>query len=345
MTLTPIGDIATAALSESGLQTETITWETSTDWDNAVSESDVEHSADIVSMVPEPDTFEDLSDGATLPSGYTKGTGTHEADTADVFDGSVCGLTLNGDASNHIDLTVGQAGYAPTTFSYYYRETANGGGYALKVYNGSGNLMFAVGTSNPGVGLWGASGDNGITGSGGINPDYGAWRRFDVDIDYANDSVTATWVDVEGSSSASNSSASDSFVNSASEIGRAAVGGDSTITLSSGGLGGAAEGRYDGIPGVFLDGSITTDTKSFSSSSTPDLQNLSYTLNGQSIVLDIIGSPGTASEEIRSQTLDGATSYTLTWSNSHTDFRVKPNLSSPDRDSEPTVDRVELVTT
>ena len=87
-----------------------------------------------------------------------------------------------------------------------------------------------------------------------------------------------------------------------------------------------------------------TATKTFSSASAPDLQNLSYTLpsNG-SITLDVIGSPGTASEETVTQALDGGSSYTLSWSNSHTDFRFKPQLSTTDETVSPTFSRGELV--
>lgn len=95
---------------------------------------------------------------------------------------------------------------------------------------------------------------------------------------------------------------------------------------------------YDTLTG----GSLTTATKSFGSNRQPDLQNLSYSLNGQSITLDVIGSPGTASEEIVSQALDGSTSYTLTWGSGHTDFRVKLNLSTTNEFQTPTVSRVEV---
>jgi hypothetical protein len=90
-------------------------------------------------------------------------------------------------------------------------------------------------------------------------------------------------------------------------------------------------------------GHLETATKTFSSSSTPDLQNLSYSLNGQSIDLKVIGSPGTASEEVVTQTLDGSTSYTLTWSNSHTDFRLRPEFSTTDESTSPTFSVGELV--
>jgi len=91
--------------------------------------------------------------------------------------------------------------------------------------------------------------------------------------------------------------------------------------------------------------SLTTATKTFSSAVEPDLQNLSYTLNGETIDVDVIGSPGTTSEEIVTQTLTGASSYTLSWSGAHTDFRVRPNLSTSDPTVTPTVSSISLEAT
>lgn len=100
-----------------------------------------------------------------------------------------------------------------------------------------------------------------------------------------------------------------------------------------------AQNLYDAVSSGYLESA----TKTFSSSVTPDLQNLDYTLNAQTIDLDVIGSPGTASEEIQTVTLDGGTAYTLTWTNSHADFRVRPNISSTDETTSPTMNRIELV--
>jgi hypothetical protein len=85
-------------------------------------------------------------------------------------------------------------------------------------------------------------------------------------------------------------------------------------------------------------GSLTTVEKSFSSPQKPDLTGLVYTLNSQSITVDVVGSTGTASEERVSVTLDGATQYELSWSNSHTDFRLEYSLSTSDTSQTPTVD-------
>lgn len=89
-------------------------------------------------------------------------------------------------------------------------------------------------------------------------------------------------------------------------------------------------------------GTFTTATKSFSTSRTPDLTDLVYSLNGHSISVDVIGSPGTASEEIVTQSLGGASSYSLTWSNSHNDFRVSPTISTSSEFTSPTISAIGL---
>lgn len=88
--------------------------------------------------------------------------------------------------------------------------------------------------------------------------------------------------------------------------------------------------------------SLTTATKSFQSETEPDLQNMVYSLNGETIALDVIGSPGTGSEEVVTQVLDGDAGYTLSWSNSHADFRVRPRLSTGDVTTTATISEVEL---
>lgn len=89
-----------------------------------------------------------------------------------------------------------------------------------------------------------------------------------------------------------------------------------------------------------VSGSLTTASKTYSNTHQPDLYDLDYALNGESITIDVIGSPGTASEETVSQVLDGASSYTLPWTNSHSEFRVKPQLSTSTITASPDVNRI-----
>lgn len=92
-------------------------------------------------------------------------------------------------------------------------------------------------------------------------------------------------------------------------------------------------------------GTLTTLTKSFSNAQKPDLTGLVYTLNGQSISVDVVGSPDTASEETVTQALGGATDYDLSWTDRHTDFRLEFTLSTADDSQTPVVDEATLVET
>mgnify|MGYP000291896600 CR=1 FL=1 len=89
-------------------------------------------------------------------------------------------------------------------------------------------------------------------------------------------------------------------------------------------------------------GSLTTATKSFSTARKPRLEGLQYTLNGQSITIDVVGSPGTSSEEVVTQSLDGASEYALSWGSSHTDFQLEISISTSDDTATPTVDDADL---
>lgn len=85
--------------------------------------------------------------------------------------------------------------------------------------------------------------------------------------------------------------------------------------------------------GVLQNANLLTNTKSFSSSQSPDLVGLDYDLNSADASIDVIGSPGGAGEETVSQTLDGSTSYPLSWSSGHTDFRVRLNFNPINTDN------------
>jgi hypothetical protein len=93
--------------------------------------------------------------------------------------------------------------------------------------------------------------------------------------------------------------------------------------------------------GTVESGTLTTATKSFGDSETPNLANLDYDLNGGGIDLTVIGSPsGTA--ESHTVTLDGSASYSLSWSSSHSNFRTGCSLSHGS--AAPRINRIELKT-
>lgn len=80
-----------------------------------------------------------------------------------------------------------------------------------------------------------------------------------------------------------------------------------------------------------------TEVVSFSSNKKPDLFDLVYSLNNQNITMQVFGSPGTSSEEMKEIVLDGSSKYDLKWSSGHKDFQVRGVLETSDVTVSPTL--------
>lgn len=334
MALEPIGDISVASLSES-TSTETVTWETATDWDNAVEGEFVLHNSDTINMTVGTDSYEDLSFGTTsFPSPYRSG------GSPEVVDPANTDVSSAWDGDKVVETTTygfgveGLGGVTPTKIWHYWWEDGSNRDTAFAPTNSSGNPIAVIGTNNPQINF--RTGDRSSQVDGG---DQGEWQYSEWTFDWDNSTVDLYW---ESQSTGSTANwTGDNFINSASGI---------YEFYNSGSFGGWASGNTDQLFtdeywGVFNSSFLTTATKSFSESKQPDLQSLSYSLDGETITLDIIGSPGSGSEETVTQVLDGSTGYSLSWTNSHTDFRVKVDLSTTDRSgaSVPTFGKAELV--
>ena len=182
----------------------------------------------VFSHTPGYDSFEAATDGDT-PMGWYEQGGTIDNTYASVGDVScqVTSATTNSEDSWFIrsrDLK----GATPPTVTFAYRETSNNGGVAYKLFNTSGNLILAVGTSNPNPE---ATGTTTLTST--VDPDYGAWRKFTIDLDFGANTYDVEWHDVGGSSSGVIAQGL-SFENNSSGIGEVRVGG---YSWSSGGAG------------------------------------------------------------------------------------------------------------
>jgi len=351
--LSPIGDIGAANFAET--TTDSITWETSTDWDSAVAETGVVH-----------DTFGDYPGGDSVQMGVSKRPDMvlymplHDSSgpTADVIngnDGTVNGPTLDAtpgvvnatsaefnEANNdriNIPSSTDYRINAPITVSFMvYFDNLNesllfqgtedsASTCGPRIWNGGGGSSFIFR-------FYTDSGNTSVsTSASGYST--GTWYVFTATM-YSGGNVEA-WIDKNSVGTASGSDTNLAWV------------GNSRDTI----LGSRGSSNGDPFPGhmanVFMtntewsqslqddlvdsvnnSGALTSGTKSFSSPTQPNLSSLSYSLNSENINLDVIGSPGTASEEIVTQALDGSTSYSLTWSNSHTDFRIRPNFTTAD---------------
>ena len=87
-------------------------------------------------------------------------------------------------------------------------------------------------------------------------------------------------------------------------------------------------------------GNLVTDNRTMDDVE-PNLVNLSYSLEGGSVTVDVIGSPNTSDEETETQKLEGDDDYNLEWGESHDEFKLDMTLETEGEDS-PTVNRITL---
>jgi len=348
-----------------------LTWETASDWDSAVSESGVVH---------ESVANTDHSDASIVKQGYSAGSPYLGTDLAaywpmhEVSGGAVKDLSgNNNDGTNggatavsngllvtgsfdfdgtddNVDISSIHNEYSYSTFSYSFWVSIDSQGDNVFIHHGSASDE-RIEIVNNSSALGSGANKIGTNYEGGndrdkIDDDISSWgSEWHFVVWTVDEPANTQKLYFDGSSVASGRTGSVSSPNSDALIGEWTNFGfeydgkmaDVRIydtVLSSADI----QTLYDVVD---KQSSLTTATKSFSSAQKPDLQNLSYSLNGQSIDLDVIGSPSGTSETV-TQSLGGATSYSLSWSNSHTDFRVKPKLSTSDPTQTPTISRVEL---
>lgn len=90
-------------------------------------------------------------------------------------------------------------------------------------------------------------------------------------------------------------------------------------------------------------GTIYTATKTHGATVSPDVR-ADVTLNTESATMYVIGSPRSASQEVKQVALsDGMNDYTLSWSNGHTDFAVRIVADLSDLTNRVTVNKVALL--
>lgn len=369
MGLTSIGDIGQGGLTTD--TTETITWGTASDWDNAVNEDSVTHeiygdyAADDTIFLGYP-TFD--RGGTALEAFYPQheDSGTTLVDASgNNRDGSINGGTVDvtgmlggsaisydgTDDYSHVPQSVLDplaAADAFTFFTWFLPDSiddsnsrvisdpnvneygffikdhdANSGDWQFGVISG-GNLSVMDPSSQPFTG-------------GAWNSLAGTFSGADTYMGFfANGSLDAEDTSAPGSMDNGTNGLDLGGPSNKSEW----YGGDMCFTrIYSRRLSSSEISTLHDVTA----GRLTTSTKSFSTAVGPDLQNLQYNLNNETITLDVIGSPGTVDEEVVTQTLDGATSYSLSWANTHVDFRVRVEPSTATNTRTPDLSQVELV--
>jgi len=367
--ITPIGDMGVANLTEN--VGGSVTWEVAADWDNSVSEAGSVHEATAGT---------DYTDATILQKGNPVATPSpagspiiylamHEDSGTTVNDFSA--NSQNGTASGATPGTAGPVGTTAWSFdggNDYIQVPSFAGMDAGASFSISFWLKF---DSNPGTEDWTItnrddrgngwfvqfrSADGGAcrfgTNNGNIQTTKSSWNTgqwYHISCVQIDSSTAKIYVDGVEEASGNNGFAGQSGGNDL-WIATRGQGSSPDTDYFPGSVWGY---RYDDAAftatetGEIYDGvrgqsSLTTATKSLAGSVQPDFTNLLYSLNSGGITLKAIGSPGTASEETVSQVLDGASGYAVSWSNSHSDFRVKIIMSNSDAENTPTVDSITL---
>lgn len=322
MALVPLDDLVGVSLTEHAGPTQILTWETATDWDNAVSESRVEHTTlygngDAEVRLGASEDNGDVSEWY-VPTGQTA-PGVHEARTTQTKVGPYARYRDSSGSSNDYDVTAIDMGanvQIPELSFWFYGNNPSAGSwyYAPRIWTLDNTQVHAVALDGgTGSGRLSYLGNSGWQSTGWTFPS-NTWFKVRCVYDWAGNS----W-DLYGGGSARATNIS--FLNSVSGIGSYHENAHYSTTYNDDPF------YIDHLLPFYFSGSLTTATKTFPTTQQPGLTGLDYDLNGGGITLTVIGSPGSGSEEQVSQVLDGASSYSLSWASGHTDFRVKMDLS------------------
>jgi hypothetical protein len=224
------------------------------------------------------------------------------------------------------------------TLGWCYYEDTNNTVTRMALYSSSGDKIVDMGTDNPEAKVVSPSGTQTLRDSG----NYDRWREFRFTIDWDAKTADITWNDIGGSTTSASTTV-DLFAASTYDIDRIEFYHSQADGFGGGGQVDFYTTRVAPSPVTRNEeGTLTTQTKTFDSAIEPSLTDMVYSLSGADISLDVIGSPGTASEEIHSTGLSGEAEWSPSWANSHTDFRVKPRMQSDDKSNIPTLDSLTL---
>jgi len=360
MGLGAIGDIGSNAFTT----VEKITWETTTDWDSAASESGVVHSdyaggdrtSERVRIGYEPEDPGGTNLRAYYPSDDDGGSTINDV-TGNGYDGTYTGPSLGNTGvynstaptydgtDDYADLPSGVTvtGSTNRTISVWYSSTDDSTDGGLFQFGSGGTdgedyslRSYSSNTDTWRIQYWGSP-DTDVTLSGSFD---GNLHHFVLRTDASNGE---TWLYYDGSLVSNHTH---SPLSTATGYSRIAFWEDAYFPGTVDEL-----QVYDRLltdseaKALYRGGrtnTLTGATKTLSTASTPDFVDLNYSLNGETARLVAIGSPGTADEETQSVTLDGATGYTLSWTNSHTDFRVRLELETATPTATPVINSVTL---
>lgn len=247
----------------------TLEWNTATEWDNAVSESDVHHPSGTVLQSVEPDNFDSYATGSTPPAPWTVLASNGVVTGSQSYSGSQS-WEFTGDIASHSGaLTVlayseGFPAKQYSTVQWVYRETTNSYGHQFRVLDSAGNEITTAGTGNPQVGYWAGSDWIQLVSGSTVDPSYQEWRRITLTFDWANSAFDILWEDLTGLA-ANVSATGQAFYNgSAADVGRMEVVQDDRADSAGEGFGtggGLLDSWVDDMSGILSEGSLITAEK------------------------------------------------------------------------------------
>lgn len=146
------------------------------------------------------DDFDSYSLNSSSPGPWSKQGGKAYVDDTHSYSGSKSYHIRTG--ANPVAEVSGTGGQYTDTFQFLYYETTDNYSTMYGFYNSEGELLFSVGTSNPQLRLNDADGNREITGPI-ADPYYQEWRKWEIDIDWANREASLTWTDLTGNTAES----------------------------------------------------------------------------------------------------------------------------------------------
>jgi len=325
-----------ARAGDSGGGSTQSSWDTEEEWGTNAASGYLCNNNGTIALGFAEDGFGSYSTGNAPGSPWSTYTGaftTYEVQNDD-FDYNGNSLHLDGSGLDNEyvfmeNLNVSQDRPGQIGLSYYEESGSNGMFYAL-VDDGGDDDYLKIGTDNPQVVVFDDSGETTIKSN--FSSDYQRWRRFDVDIDWINNTYELTWSDITGD---------ESDVTHTGSLNSNASGGVSNIQLRAvDGSDKSVVGRFDNVSGWYDSGTWDTGVTDVGFSTTDVEVTVDYALNGHSIDLDIYSydSEGATPDPPDTYSLDGTTTTFTASHDSDTQWwSLQFDLSTSDRTQTPEV--------
>lgn len=323
---------------------EFLTWSSEQDWDSADKTNIFADSSFLLDLVP--DGFENYTSGEQPDPPWNILESDGIVTDSRSYNGSHSWY-FSEDYSREEDL----AEYTPIArnesfvsaeykqLQFIYRETTDSTGHSIGILDSDSNMLVSAGTQNSELVIY--HGDGTIH-DDDVSSSYDEWRKFTITVDYDAETFDVLWEDLTGSYSDREWNGLAFHEENFSEVAIIEVAQDDRHPDRN--STGQLDAWVDDITGVHSpDGTLSTNQKTFDEFSKPNISSLLYDLNGGSIDLTVVASPGMDREERIDVQVTGETTFELDWEKAHEDFLLEFELSSLDTDSSPVIHQAELV--